>query len=707
MKKSVKILLTFLIAICCIAVISNAAETYESGIFKGEYSSDGTVAYIDSITDTTITELEIPSQINGKDVSIRYTNAFKDLSNLKKITSEKLSNLTTLDYQYTPAIEEIVVKQEKFSGTYGENTFTNLDKSVKICGYAGTRLAVAMQEVGYTFESIGNSDEIFNYDSNGNILGLNISGLEEITVPSGIEEVRFANIHGINANTTVDDFGLDTIKKVTFLTKDVIEVYDLGYMTNLEEIVGYTGNGIENLASSKKFTSLGNVENPVDLFKYEVVDNEYIKITGLNKQYPDPLEIPSEIDGLPVKEIGSFMPYYDWYRIKMLDKLIIPETVTKIASGSFMYLYINNVYIYSKNIEFDESLLYFNWKGYTGLTSGTKVYAYDESGLEDVIKASSYSGTYISLNETSTTSVEYTTHVQNIGWQDYVSDGEMAGTSGQSLRLEGIKIKVNAPVEGGISYSTHIQNIGWQDFVSDDNLSGTSGQGLRLEAIKIKLTGKLEENYDIYYRVHAQNVGLLDWAKNGEESGTAGYGYRLEGIEIKLVEKDAAAPGETDKSFIIKAPTIEYTTHVQNVGWQDYVANGEMAGTEGLGLRLEGIKIRLDGQAVSGNIEYSTHIQNIGWQDYVANDEMSGTSGQSLRLEAIKIELTDELYENFDIYYRVHAQNAGWLGWAKNGEEAGTAGYGFRLEGIEIKIVEKGAEAPGDTNNAYVENIQQ
>ena len=40
-----------------------------------------------------------------------------------------------------------------------------------------------------------------------------------------------------------------------------------------------------------------------------------------------------------------------------------------------------------------------------------------------------------------------------------------------------------------------------------DDTSGTSGQSKRLEAIRIKLTDELAENYDIYYRVHAQEFG--------------------------------------------------------------------------------------------------------------------------------------------------------------------------------------------------------
>ncbi|RHP54696.1 mannosyl-glycoprotein endo-beta-N-acetylglucosamidase, partial [Coprobacillus sp. AF31-1BH] len=96
-----------------------------------------------------------------------------------------------------------------------------------------------------------------------------------------------------------------------------------------------------------------------------------------------------------------------------------------------------------------------------------------------------------------------------------------------------------------------------------------------------------------------------------------------------------------------------------------------------------------------------THIENIGWQGWKANGQMSGTSGQSKRLEAIRIKLTGEMANKYDIYYRVHAQEFGWLGWASNGESAGTEGYSYRLEAIEIKLVKKGGSAPGSTDHCF------
>lgn len=151
-------------------------------------------------------------------------------------------------------------------------------------------------------------------------------------------------------------------------------------------------------------------------------------------------------------------------------------------------------------------------------------------------------------------------------------------------------------------------------------------------------------------------------------------------------------------------PVISYCTHVQNIGWQDYVSNGATSGTAGKSYRLEGIKIKLDTQGFDLGVSYQTHIQNIGWESDTdrgwKNDGfMSGTEGLGYRLEAIQIKLTGSDANQFDVYYQVHAQNMGWLGWAKNGESAGTAGYGYRLEAINILVVAKGSGIPSGTVN--------
>lgn len=176
----------------------------------------------------------------------------------------------------------------------------------------------------------------------------------------------------------------------------------------------------------------------------------------------------------------------------------------------------------------------------------------DGKVIFDFAHASKYVITDTLNQEQTNIECSYQTHVENIGWQGFIKNGETSGTFGQSLRLEGIEIKVNGLDNLGVQYKTHVQDIGWQDLVSNGATSGTTGKSLRLEAIQIMLTGSDAKNYDIYYQVHAQNFGWLDWAKNGASAGTEGFGYRLEAINIMIVAKGSEAPGKTDQAFVKK-----------------------------------------------------------------------------------------------------------------------------------------------------------
>ncbi len=164
--------------------------------------------------------------------------------------------------------------------------------------------------------------------------------------------------------------------------------------------------------------------------------------------------------------------------------------------------------------------------------------------------------------------VSYMTHVQNYGDQKWVADGSIAGTSGESKRLEQIAIKVDksklGDLPGSIEYKTHVQNYGWMDWVADGEKSGTSGESKRLEGIKIRLTKQLAGYYDVYYRVHAQNYGWLGWAMNGQPAGTEGYGKRLEAIQIVVVPKGTEAPNalpadEGAEAFVSKTGSCSDT----------------------------------------------------------------------------------------------------------------------------------------------------
>lgn len=135
---------------------------------------------------------------------------------------------------------------------------------------------------------------------------------------------------------------------------------------------------------------------------------------------------------------------------------------------------------------------------------------------------------------------------------------------------------------------------------------------------------------------------------------------------------------------------VTYQTHIQNDGWkQGWVSDGTTSGSEGRGLRLEGIQIKIDGVNLPDGlgVTYRTQIENDGWLDWEFDGDTSGSVGQGLRLEAIEIKLIGTDAGDYSVGYKTHIQNYGWeKDWSYNGDTSGTVGEGLRLEGIQIEI---------------------
>lgn len=115
-------------------------------------------------------------------------------------------------------------------------------------------------------------------------------------------------------------------------------------------------------------------------------------------------------------------------------------------------------------------------------------------------------------------SLEYKVHVQNIGWQDWVKDGELAGTTGKGLRIEAIKIRLVNSEQYSVVYNAHVQDIGWQGWANDGETAGTTGKNLRIEAIQIKVEKKSDEVKSKIYidnpstYVRQEKVNISGWA---------------------------------------------------------------------------------------------------------------------------------------------------------------------------------------------------
>jgi uncharacterized protein YjdB len=127
-----------------------------------------------------------------------------------------------------------------------------------------------------------------------------------------------------------------------------------------------------------------------------------------------------------------------------------------------------------------------------------------------------------------------------------------------------------------------------------------------------------------------------------------------------------------------------YQAHVQNIGWQNYVAcDGAVAGTTGRSLRMEALAIATSNV---GGLCAAGHVQNIGWQpSSCAADGQTvtvGTTGRSLRLEAVTLRpRTGSVCAN------AHVQNIGWQGTVCGGTvTVGTTGRSLRMEAITIRV---------------------
>jgi uncharacterized protein YjdB/C1A family cysteine protease len=192
----------------------------------------------------------------------------------------------------------------------------------------------------------------------------------------------------------------------------------------------------------------------------------------------------------------------------------------------------------------------------------------------------------------------------------------------------------------------------------------------------------------ILYQGHVQDIGWQNWVKDGEMAGTEGKSKRIEGLKVKIENVPAGL-------------NVKYRTHVQDIGWQNWVQNGELAGTVGQSLRVEALQVKLEGtDADKYSIQYQVHVQDKGWMPWVVDGQVAGTEGQSLRIEAVRIKLVSKVMPT--VAYQGHIQDYGWGNWVKDGEMAGTEGQSKRVEALRIKL----ENAPLGLNIKYQAHVQ-
>lgn len=446
-------------------------------------------------------------------------------------------------------------------------------------------------------------------------------------------------------------------------------------------------------------------------YEYRIIDGgaEITRYTGNSSN----VLIPSTLAGKKVIKIGSeaFGGCYE------LTNVVIPEGVTSIGYCSFKWCENLKTITIPESVTSIDKLAFWLCRSLTvvdlpenltsiGEASFTQCESLTEINLSEVTAIGSSAFSHCS----SLTEIDLSSELTSIGELAFFNCSKL-----RSIQFNSASTQILS-TEDGISATIPKMTaiIGFNPSTAktyalkNGNLFQTIGEAATLE--KIEITNPVARStYQIGEKLDLNGLVVTGTYSDGTtktESITEDniYGFNSSKNNSNL-ELTINVKGKTASFFICIADiNCTYRTHIQNEGWQEWKSNGNMSGTSGKSLRLEGIEINVYNQGYDLGIEYSTHVQNEGWQNFKSNGAMSGTSNQSLRLEGIKIRLTGTDANKFDIYYRVHAQNFGWLDWAKNGNESGTTGFGYRLEAIEILVLPKDATAPGYTDKPFIEN---
>ena len=134
----------------------------------------------------------------------------------------------------------------------------------------------------------------------------------------------------------------------------------------------------------------------------------------------------------------------------------------------------------------------------------------------------------------------YSAHVSNIGWMPEVSDGAVAGTTGRvAAACEALKAEVatrrSTPAASSTAHTCRTSD-GWPGPIRRTT-SARSAAACEMEALEIRLTGDLADHYSIRYSAHVQDIGWQDWVADGQTAGTTGQARRVEAVKIELVPK--------------------------------------------------------------------------------------------------------------------------------------------------------------------------
>ena len=129
--------------------------------------------------------------------------------------------------------------------------------------------------------------------------------------------------------------------------------------------------------------------------------------------------------------------------------------------------------------------------------------------------------------------LSYQAHVAVKGWCAWKTENMLSNDIGEKRDIQAIKI--NFPTHE-VYYSVYWNDAeGWSAEVAAPEMAGTTGKSKPITGIKIRLDESGAKDFDICYRVHKFDGTWTAWAKNGAE--LLSQNIKLNAIQIKLQAK--------------------------------------------------------------------------------------------------------------------------------------------------------------------------
>jgi outer membrane lipoprotein SlyB len=272
--------------------------------------------------------------------------------------------------------------------------------------------------------------------------------------------------------------------------------------------------------------------------------------------------------------------------------------------------------------------------------------------------------------------------------------GEVTGVSPTTVvdRSTGTGARVGATVGSVAGYALAGGRDRWLGSLVGGAIGGAAGNAAENSGRKKKgwqLVVKLENGEEIGVQV----VGKKQQHQVGDRVRLlvgAGGQVTAEVVERAQAPAAPAAAASSAPPASTGAPaeglSIRYQAHVGKQGWQEWVADGELAGTVGERRRVEALQIEVTGDLAGAGLRYRAHVGGVGWMDWVRAGELSGTTNQKRAVEAFEIELV-RAPAGLHVRYQAHVEKQGWHDWVQDGQTAGTTGQGLQVEALRIELV--------------------